>query len=422
MHRTMYRPLVAALVASPVVALAQDAQFHYIGHLGGSGDEQVYPYGIGPGPTVIGTNDFFDNDGNFRRAYQWTPQSGITQMPGTSPSVTSGGYAMSPDGRVMVGVIGMIPGSGGPNPQVFRRVDGGPNEVLPLDPGMTYPQVTGISDDASTVVGFVNGFGGGGRGVVWNETANPVMLPTLPGAPAGPAYATNADGSVVVGWSGRGYPFDQVPVRWVDGEVESLGLPPGLNHAWASGVSADGRVIVGSGLNGGIYLAWRWTEETGYQMLAPVQATTTIAASGISADGRLIVGRAGNDPVVWKDGVPYRMAGEIFPAGATFAPFNLIFSASVISRDGRYIAGASSVIEGPGDVDYHSWLVELPDWLWEAPCAADLTGDGLLNFFDVDAFLGLYLAQDPAADLLADGVFNFFDVQAFLTVFGQGCP
>ena len=116
------------------------------------------------------------------------------------------------------------------------------------------------------------------------------------------------------------------------------------------------------------------------------------------------------------------MAGDIFPAGSTFAPFNLIFTASLISRDGRYIAGASSVVEGPGDVDYHSWLVELPAWLWQAQCAADLTGDGLLNFFDVDAFLGLYLAQNPAADLLADGVLNFFDVQAFLTAFGEGCP
>tara|TARA_R110002073_G_scaffold336260_1_gene531372 strand:- start:112063 stop:112473 length:411 start_codon:yes stop_codon:yes gene_type:complete len=56
------------------------------------------------------------------------------------------------------------------------------------------------------------------------------------------------------------------------------------------------------------------------------------------------------------------------------------------------------------------------------PCAADLTGDGILNFFDVSAFLGAFSAQLPEADFTGDGSFNFFDVSAFLTAFGMGCP
>jgi alpha-amylase len=55
-------------------------------------------------------------------------------------------------------------------------------------------------------------------------------------------------------------------------------------------------------------------------------------------------------------------------------------------------------------------------------CEADLTGDGVLNFFDVSAFLTLYNAQDPAADFTDDGQFNFFDVSAFLSLFTAGCP
>ena len=56
------------------------------------------------------------------------------------------------------------------------------------------------------------------------------------------------------------------------------------------------------------------------------------------------------------------------------------------------------------------------------PCAADLNGDGVLNFFDVSAFLTAFNAQDPIADFNGDGLFNFFDVSAFLTDFNAGCP
>lgn len=47
---------------------------------------------------------------------------------------------------------------------------------------------------------------------------------------------------------------------------------------------------------------------------------------------------------------------------------------------------------------------------------------GVLNFFDVSAFLVAYNAQDPIADFNADGMVNFFDVSAFLTAFNNGCP
>ncbi|MBL4698171.1 MAG: hypothetical protein JKX70_04990 [Phycisphaerales bacterium] len=57
-----------------------------------------------------------------------------------------------------------------------------------------------------------------------------------------------------------------------------------------------------------------------------------------------------------------------------------------------------------------------------SPCQADLTGDGVLNFFDVSAFLIAFSAGDPGADFTGDGAFNFFDVSALLTAFAAGCP
>ncbi len=55
-------------------------------------------------------------------------------------------------------------------------------------------------------------------------------------------------------------------------------------------------------------------------------------------------------------------------------------------------------------------------------CPADLNGDGILNFFDVSAFLNAFGGNDPQADFTGDGSFNFFDVSAFLVALSAGCP
>ena len=55
-------------------------------------------------------------------------------------------------------------------------------------------------------------------------------------------------------------------------------------------------------------------------------------------------------------------------------------------------------------------------------CIADLTGDGVLNFFDVSAFLSAFASNDPIADFTGDNTWNFFDVSAFLSSFANGCP
>ncbi len=56
-------------------------------------------------------------------------------------------------------------------------------------------------------------------------------------------------------------------------------------------------------------------------------------------------------------------------------------------------------------------------------CIADFAEPGgHFDFFDVQAFLGLFSAQDPAADLAAPtGAWDFFDVLVFLNAFSAGC-
>ncbi len=47
---------------------------------------------------------------------------------------------------------------------------------------------------------------------------------------------------------------------------------------------------------------------------------------------------------------------------------------------------------------------------------------GVLDFFDVAAFLGQFSAGDPAADFNNDSVLDFFDVAGYLSAFSAGCP
>lgn len=72
-----------------------------------------------------------------------------------------------------------------------------------------------------------------------------------------------------------------------------------------------------------------------------------------------------------------------------------------------------------------SWTITAP-----SACSADFAPvgnpDGILNFFDVTAFIAAFSAMDPAADFSPvgnpDGLFNFFDVTAYIMAFSAGCP
>lgn len=76
------------------------------------------------------------------------------------------------------------------------------------------------------------------------------------------------------------------------------------------------------------------------------------------------------------------------------------------------------VVQGDGTWDAVTLVID------EGPvsCPADLTGDGILNFFDVSVFLNAYNTMDPIADFTGEGVFDFFDVSAFLNAYNAGCP
>lgn len=82
---------------------------------------------------------------------------------------------------------------------------------------------------------------------------------------------------------------------------------------------------------------------------------------------------------------------------------------------GVYTGSASVFTPGVPDADFNG----IPDG---CICPADLNADGVLDFFDLQAFLIGFAAQASPGDYNADGLFDFFDVQAYLNAYSSGCP
>lgn len=71
-----------------------------------------------------------------------------------------------------------------------------------------------------------------------------------------------------------------------------------------------------------------------------------------------------------------------------------------------------------------AWMIRAEGTPIADACGADIAEPyGVLNFFDLAAYLALYNAGDAAADLAAPlGTLNFFDLAAYLAMYNAGCP
>jgi probable HAF family extracellular repeat protein len=117
------------------------------------------------------------------------------------------------------------------------------------------------------------------------------------------AYGVSADGSVVVGQSASASGAEAF--RWTEGGgMVGLGdLAGGVFSSSALGVSADGSVVVGYGNSASGREAFLWDASDGMQSLRDVLIAggatglddwSLTDATGVSADGRTIVGYGTN--------------------------------------------------------------------------------------------------------------------------------
>ena len=142
--------------------------------------------------------------------------------------------------------------------------------------------------------------------------------------------------------------------------------------------------------------------------------TAVVQDLEIAPDGSLWVSVMDLQNFPYPGGLAHYKDGQwrVWSEGSSPLPHNQVYDLQTRSIPGGYevwIACASEAIA----------VMTIKD---TAPCIADLNGDGVLNFFDVSAFLGAFASADPIADFNGDGVFNFFDVSAFLNAFNAGCP
>lgn len=87
--------------------------------------------------------------------------------------------------------------------------------------------------------------------------------------------------------------------------------------------------------------------------------------------------------------------------------------------------GAGMIVRYAGRVATRQ-PIPAPAWsrVTGSNCAADFAEPyGVLNFFDVAAFIAAFNAGDAAADLAAPfGVLNFFDLSRYINLYNAGCP
>ena len=228
------------------------------------------------------------------RAFRWTAAAGMEYL--TTAHVNPGAaYAVSRDGSVVAGNDSL---------NAFRWTEAGGLQSLGMG---TFPSATdawGMSADGSVVVGRAQPARAGYEAFRWTESTGTVGLGVLPGGWHSEATAASADGSVVVGRSNTSDARFHA-VRWTaEGGMQSLdGAPCGTMDSHAAAVSADGSVVTGM-MNIGFApgQAFIWDEQRGLRNLRDRLVTlglnldgwTLTEATGISADGTVLVGHGVN--------------------------------------------------------------------------------------------------------------------------------
>jgi probable HAF family extracellular repeat protein len=208
------------------------------------------------GSIVVG----FRLNSAFAQAFSWTAAGGFTNLGMLSGDDSSVAYGVNADGSV---VVGASTNSSTELAQAMRWTAASGMVGLGFLPGDNFSVAYGVSADGSVVVGE-SGALGISHAFRWTATSGMVNLGTLPLDSYAVAYAVNADGSVVVGQSSGGSSFfgDQAFIWTAANGMQSIqavlvadGIAVGIgqgqlfsNLTRATGVSADGTIIAGTGV------------------------------------------------------------------------------------------------------------------------------------------------------------------------------
>jgi probable HAF family extracellular repeat protein len=310
------------------------------------------------GAVVAGVSN---SSAGISHAYRWDAQQkmvGLGFLAGGNHTVATG---ISADGSIVVGYGDST--SAPPSPSaVFRwTAPSGVNRIDGLS-GSSLCTGSGVSGDGSAIVGTcltVNN-----EGYRWTESTGAVGLGRFGGGSnqTSGAYAISRDGRVIVG---AGHPILTGAVLWVvDGGSAVLGKLAGDASAAASAVSRNGSVVVGYSIDDAQRSrAFRWTQQTGMVALPDAPGGVSgLMASGVSGDGRRVVGSglnvAGEAAIIWDAEHGTRSLEELLSTEFTadIKGWKLT-RATAISDDGQTIVGYGT---SPGG-QTEAWVLRLSD-------------------------------------------------------------
>jgi probable HAF family extracellular repeat protein len=265
-----------------------------LGDLAGGGFNSQANGVSADGAVVVGVSS--STYGN--EAFRWTQAGGMVGLGDLAGGFFfSSASGVSADGAV---VVGRSRSTSGYEAFLWTQA-GGMVGLGDLAGGSFDSSANGVSADGAVVVGRGDG-ASGTEAFRWTQAGGMVGLGDLAGGGFdSSATGVSADGAVVVGYGSNAIGTEAF--RWTQtGGMVGLGdLAGGFFYSRANGVSADGAVVVGQSNGTSGYEAFRWTQAggmvtvTSWLGVAGVTVTpgyTMFDASGVSADGSVVVGRA----------------------------------------------------------------------------------------------------------------------------------
>jgi probable HAF family extracellular repeat protein len=295
-----------------------DGTITALGHLPSQPVESLATAASADGGVIVGVSRMTNSSGE---AFRWTLSGGMIglgDLPGGVFSSSASG--VTPDGAIVVGTsissssweayrwtqsggmvgLGDLPGADA----------GGPNQST--------SGANGVSADGAVIVGWSYSDWMVGEGFRWSGSF--AALGDFPGGEQESiAHAISADGSVIVGAGDE----RTEPFRWTQGAGMAplrTPLPDGGPVSAARAASANGAVIVGSindigDLETG--RAFRWTQANGVESVSALLQAGGVdltgwqltEATGVSADGSIIVGNGLNpsgNPEAWRAFIPFQ--------------------------------------------------------------------------------------------------------------------
>lgn len=236
--------------------------------------------------------------------------------------------------------------------------------------GATNSSAFGVSADGHVAVGI--SFASAPHAFRWSTSGGLENL----GPQTGIAFATNLDGSIVVGdvfrWTretgavplsgasmAQGISADGTRIAAnrelgggiheacviIGSSIQGIGdLPGGSIYSQALDISPNGAVVVGDSQSSNGYEAFRWTAENGIEALGALPSDRFESiATGVSADGAVIVGYGNSGPDPGGDEA-FRWSREIGLVGLGRSADGGLTRARAVSFDGRIIVGEASAL------------------------------------------------------------------------------